>query len=245
MHGYDDLAAQFPDVVLSDRYRIHETRPLMPDYLPDDPDAEDTFTLMAEHMLPYVERLITEAGGSVDGSIWTFPPTPSADPLSLNPLEQLYRRSANNMVLLAGGTVEAWDGETANSRTRVFADGAEHDFSGGEQRRPPRSYQARPDNGLVRLSVTYDRSVEVETIRFIEGDAGGFSDMTAEVLVDGIWLPIPEASVISQPPDPHQPYQMIDFVLPEAIMAQGIRVSGNVGGAFGDVVVVELDALSS
>ena len=245
LHGYAALQEQVPDVVLSERYRIHETRPLMPDYLPDDPDAEDTFTLMAERMLPYIERTIVEAGGSASGSVWTLPPPLSVDPLSLNPLEQLYRRSANNRVLLAGGTVEAWDGETANSRTRVFADGAEHDFSGREQRRPPRSYQARSENGTATLSVTYDRPVEVATIRFIEGDAGGFSEMSAEVLVDGIWQPVPEDTVVSRAPDPVQPYQMIDFVLPEAVMAQGIRVSGSVGGAFGDLVVVELDALSS
>jgi hypothetical protein len=243
--GYDELLAQFPDVALSDRFHIHQTRPLMPDYLPDDALAENTFTMMVEQMLPYVEMAIIEAGGTVEGDVWTLPPVPSADPLSLNPLEQLYRRSANNAVQLAGGTVESQAGTASGRRTAVLADGAEHDFSGQEMARPPRSYKARTEDGMVTLSVTYDRPVEVETIRFIEGNSGGFSDMTAEVLIDGEWQPVPEGTQLSQEPDAEKTYQLIDFVLPEPIQAQGIRVSGAVGGLFAEVIVLELDALAS
>jgi hypothetical protein len=76
IQGYDTLIAQFPDVQLSDRYRIHRTRPTMPDYLPDDSRAQDTFSMMAERMLPLVEQTITESGGSVEGDVWTLPPLP-------------------------------------------------------------------------------------------------------------------------------------------------------------------------
>lgn len=243
--GYDALAAEFPEVVLSDRYSIHRTRPTLPDYLPDDPAAEDTFALLAERMLPYVERAIVEAGGNADGDAWTLPPLPEADPLSLNPLVQLYQRSANNQVRLAGGNVEASaTGERSTAQTRAFADGVEHDFSGREIMRPPRVYSASPENGVVTLAVTYDRPVEVSTIRFIEGGDSGFTTIAAEIQIDGAWQPVPEGTFQSADPDPNIPLQMIDFVLPEPVMATGIRVTGTAGGVFAKVTVMELDALA-
>ncbi len=245
MEGYEALAAEFPGVALSDRYHIHQTRPSLPDYLPDDPAAEDTFVMMAERMLPYVERAIVEAGGSADGDSWSLPPMPLTDPLSLNPLVQLYRRSANNQVRLAGGSVEtSASGERSASRTRVLADGVEHDFSGREITRPPRLYSARPENGRVTFTVTYDRLVEVQTVRFIEGGGGGFTTIAAEVQIDGEWRPVPGATFLSAVPEPGIPLQMIDFVLPEPIQATGIRVTGNVGEGFREVTIMELDALA-
>ncbi len=245
--GTDALAAQFPGVSLSDRYYIARTRDDLPDYLPDDPRAEDTFTLMAERMLPLIERTIVAAGGTADGDVWTLPPAPEGEPLRLNPLEQLYRRSANNAVRLAGGTVEPGAaGEVAVSRTMMFADGLEQNFSGQEPRRPPRAYRARAQDGVVTLWVTYDRPVEVQIIRFIEGNAGGFSTITADLLVDGEWQPVPEHTALSQDPDPAIPFQVFDFALPEPIQATGIRVSGRAGvGLPGDVIAAELDALSA
>ncbi len=51
MNGYDWVVAQFPDRELSDRYNIRRTRSFeLPDYLPGDPEAEDTFTMMAARM---------------------------------------------------------------------------------------------------------------------------------------------------------------------------------------------------
>ncbi|NPV68110.1 MAG: ADP-ribosylglycohydrolase family protein [Anaerolineae bacterium] len=243
--GYDALAAEFPDVTLSDRYSIHRTRPTLPDYLPDDPAAEDTFSMMAGRMLPYVERTIVEAGGSADGDRWTLPPLPEADPLSLNPLVQLYRRSANNQVRLAGGNVEtSATGERSAALTRAFADGVEHDFSGREVMRPSRIYSASPENGVVTFTVTYDRPVEVGTIRFIEGGDSGFTTIAAEIQLDGVWQPIPEGTFQLATPNPDIPLQMIDFVLPEPVQATGIRVTGNAGGVFAKVTIMELDALA-
>jgi hypothetical protein len=245
MTGYEALAAQFPETTLSDRYRIHRTRDTLPDYLPDDPVAEDTFTMMAERMLPYVEQTIIEAGGSVADDAWTLPPIPAAEPLSLNPSEQLYRRSANNRVRLAGGTVQtSATGEVSPSRTKAFADGAEHDFSGREVVRPPRSYTRRAEEGLLTLTVMYDRPVEVQTIRLIEGGGGGFSTLAAEVLVEGEWQPPPDDTVLSESPDPNIPCQMIDFVLPTSIQAQGIRVTGRAAEPLREVTIAELDALA-
>ncbi len=246
LYGYEALAAEFPGVALSDRYHVHQTRPSMPDYLPDDLAAEDTFTLMAERMLPFVERAILEAGGSVDNGAWSLPPAPADNPLSLNPLEQLYRSSANNQVRLAGGSIEtSATGERSAARTRVFADGAEHDFSGAEITRPPRMLSATPEDGSVTFIVTYDRLIELRTIRFIEGTGSGFNTIVAEIQIDGEWQPVPEETLQSVEPDPAIPLQMIDFVLPESVQATGIRVTGIAGGMFPEVTIMELDALSS
>ncbi len=245
MYGYDTLAAQFPDVTLSDRYWIHRTRDTLPDYLPDDPRAEDTFTMMAERMLPLVEMTILESGGSVDGDTWILP-SPSDDlPLDLNPLIQLYHRSANNQIRLAGGTVEvSVSDELAASRTWGVADGFEHDFSGREPaRRVPRLYRRLTTDGLITISVVYDQVVKVHTIRLIAGGVVG-STVLAELLVDGEWLPVPDGTGVFPVPAHEAPFQVIDVILSESVLASGIRVTIEAAGQFPEISVIELDALA-
>jgi hypothetical protein len=248
MQGYDMLIAQFPDIEISDRYRIHRTRPTMPDYLPDDSRAQDTFSLMAERMLSLIEQTITESGGSVEGDVWTLPPRPIENHLQLNPLERLSQRSANIRVASAGGTIEInISGEVTNSRMQLIVDGAEHNFSGQELRRPPRYYSFVPEAGSdVTLTVTYDHIVEIATIRLIEGGTNAFNQIEAQLLIDGEWQPVPEGTILSQQPDPTTPYQMIDFQLPEPISAQGIRLVAAVlaDARYPEVTILELDALS-
>jgi hypothetical protein len=248
MLGYEALAEQFPAVTLSDRYNIHRTRETLPDYLPDDPGAEDTFTLMAERMLPLVERTIVEAGGSVDGDVWTLPPASEIDPLSQNPLMQLYQRSANNRVRLEGGTIETGvTGQRTQFGTKVIADGLEHDFSGQEVFRIPQPYRAKVGEEPVTIQVIYDRPVDVRVIRFIEGGSGGFSSMRAEVLTQGTWQPVPQGTSLSQDPDPAVPCQMIDFLLPEPVQVSGIRVIATLSPEilWREISIIELDALSA
>jgi hypothetical protein len=248
MVGYEALAEQFPEVTLSDRYNIHRTRETLPDYLPDDPGAEDTFTLMAERMLPLVERTIIEAGGSVDEEVWTLPPVSGADPLSQNPLMQLYQRSANNRVRLEGSTIETGvTGERSQSRTKIIADGLEHDFSGREVFRIPQPYRTRVGKEPVIIQVIYDRPVDVSIIRLIEGGSGGFSSMRAEVLLGGTWQPVPQGTSLSQDPDPAIPCQMIDFLLPEPLQGSGIRVIATLSPdiLWREISIIELDALSA
>ena len=249
LQGYDQLIAQFPNERISDRYRIHRTRPTMPDYLSDDRRAEDTFYQMAGRMLPIVEQVLVDAGGAVDGDVWTLPSPPLADPLTLNPLVQLMQRSANHRVVAEGGAVEVFvTGDVAQSQMRVIVDGAEHDYSGSEPRRLPRAYQrliAEPLEGIT-VAVTYDRFVEVAEIRFIEGGNNSFTALEVQLLVDGDWQPAPEGTILSQQPDPAVPYQMIDIVLPEPILSQGIRLDAVVQAESNlpEVSILELDALS-
>ncbi len=158
----EQIRQQYPDFAPSDRYDIERTRNNLPDYLPGDPDAQDTFTLMAERMLPIIERQIVEAGGLVDDSrgLWLLPPRVVGDPLSLSPLHDLYRRSANNQVRLSGGTVSVWSsvasspptGYGSRFRTR-FADGFELDDSGLDTRNDaPRIYYSTLGAGQLRAS---------------------------------------------------------------------------------------------
>ncbi len=246
MMGTEALEAQFPDVVLSDRYHIYRTRENLPDYLPDDFDAEDTFTMIAERMIPLVERTIIEGDGRVDGDNWTLPPLSADDPLDLNPLEQEYRRSANNRVRLDGGTVEAHI-SSGEGRSSIIADGWEHNFYGYEELQP--SYTSMEvQDGTLTLEVIYDRPVEVQTIRFIEGnqhtDNAGFIEAVPEVLMDGEWQALPSDFSLSQPFDPLTPFQIIDFVLSSPLMVTGIRLNGTTESPDSWVSIAELDALA-
>ncbi len=245
--GYDALTARLPAEALSDRYQSSRTRDALPDYLPDDIWAEDTFTMMAERMLPIVDLTVLEAGGTADSDLWTLPPASGLTPLEANPLVQLTRRSANNRVPAEGGTVEAAvGGDRAQARYNVIVNGAETDFSGVEPLRPIRAYRASAPDGTLVLTIRYDRPVEAAVIRFIEGDPGGFTGFALEFLVDDVWVPAPADISLSATPDPTIPYQIFDFTLSEAMLIAGVRLTGTVeAGPLGDVELVELDVLSN
>ncbi len=245
--GYEALAAQFPDEVLSDRYQISRTRENLPDYLPEDRRAEDTFTQMAERMLPIVARTIHEAGGTATGGVWILPENTEGALLQYNPLAELSASSANYRASQGDGSVTvSVGGDPALGRTRAIVDGAEHDFSGIEVLRPARAYQARVRDGQVAVTVTYDPPVEASVIRFIEGDSGGFEGFALEFLIEGDWQPAPAGTSLSPAPDPAIPYQSFDFVLPESLVISGVRLVGEVdAGPLGAVTILELDALSS
>jgi len=243
LYGDNELAAAFPDAVLSDRYQIHRTRDTLPDYLPEDQAAEDTFTLMAERSLPLIEQTILQAGGSVSGDVWTLPAASSLPPLALNPLFQMDQRSVNNQILRAGGTIQvSVEGEVAASRTWGIADGVEHNFSGQEQsRRIPRPYQRLVSDGELVVSVVYDRSINVLTIRLIEGSMGGTA-IHAEGLFGEEWRSVMDGALLSTTPDPAIPYQIFDIILPESVELSGIRVTIDVGGRLPEASILELDA---
>lgn len=243
LYGDNELAAAFPDAVLSDRYQIHRTRDTLPDYLPEDQAAEDTFTLMAERSLPLIEQTILQAGGSVSGDVWTLPAASSLPPLAFNPLFQMDQRSVNNQILRAGGTIQvSVAGEVAASRTWGIADGVEHNFSGQEQsRRIPRPYQRLVSDGELVVSVVYDRSINVLTIRLIEGSMGGTA-IHAEGLFGEEWRSVMDGALLSTTPDPAIPYQIFDIILPESVELSGIRVTIDVGGRLPEASILELDA---
>lgn len=193
MLGTEALLAQFPGEALSDRYNAARTRDALPDHLPLDPDAEDTFSLLAQRMLPMVERAILERGGLVDAPAgrWLLPPsvggaprggTGLTDVTPWNPLRAELDRSANNRVRLEGGTVTASasvasapPGGYGFKQPAHFANGFEQDFRGIEPSNTLRRFYSSQNSALsegdtITLTVEYDRPVEVAAVRFIEGD---------------------------------------------------------------------------
>ena len=273
MLGTDELIAQFPGQTLSDRFWISRTRDNMTDYLPDDPEAEDTFSLMAGRMVPIIERVIGQAGGLLDDEdgLWLLPPVPSADPLDLNPSQRLWNRSANNRVRLEGGTVSASSSVASNPPSGFdtgygdpahFANGFQHDFSGADVLNsiPRRFYSTLGAGGQPGdtqfLTVEYDRPVPIHTIRLIEGEhldqpgarGGWFDTLWAQVRVGGQWIEPPGGYGVVGQIGSTAPFQIIDLVLAVPLSADGIRVGGLIGGGGADseayVAVAELDALA-
>lgn len=249
MNGYDWVVAQFPDQKLSDRYSVRRTRSIeLPDYLPNDPAAEDTFEMMSKRMLPLVEMAVTRGGGELADETFRLPALPATEQVKLVPTNILYESSANNRVRLEAGNVTASSSSTEpvgeNPPVTTFADGAEHDFSGKEPPAPSGEFWGYGKK--VEFTVTYDRAVPLKTLRFIEGGAhpsseGYFRSVAPQILQGGVWRDLPATAVASAKPT-SDPYQIIDWVLPETIQVEGIRLNGPTVGGFASII--ELDALS-
>ncbi len=272
MLGYNALVSQFPGHSFSDRYTFAATRNNLPDYLPNDPQAEDTFTLMAGRMLPLVDSAVAAAGGQVDTAhnLWVLPAPVPGPKLEANPLQIEYRRSANNRVAAAGGTVTC--SSSANSSPAgvpwvygsadpsYIGNGLEAD-NAGRDLQFIRSFfystqgSGQPPGTIQTLTVEYDRPVSVWSIRFIEGDhltaangfppgsqGGWFQSASVQIKVAGQW--IPANATPSEPLDPAVPFQIIDFILPAPAAATGIRISGPSGGPDGFITCAELDAIA-
>lgn len=265
MLGTQELRAQFPGVNLADTYDILRTRDGFADRTPDLP-GQDTFTLMAQRMLPVVERRILDAGGRVDArrGLWLLPPAPDLPAVEQSPTWDEDRRSANNQVRRAGGTVSAASSAAPGAvppgrgspNPWYLANGHEQDFRGLEVMddsiRAYYSSQGPPALlDPVTLTVTYDRPVEVHTIRFIEGDhfddavssGGWYVSAAVEARIGGVWMPVPVTP--GQPLDATRPFQIIDFVLAAPVAATGIRITGTPGGADAFITCAELDALAA
>jgi hypothetical protein len=249
MNGYDWVVAQFPDQKLSDRYNIRRTRSAeLPDHLPNDPAAEDTFEMISKRMLHMVEMAVERGGGELTDEMFRLPALPAAEHVELVPTNILYESSANNRVRLEAGTVTASSSSTEppedNPPVTTFADGVEHDFSGKEPPAPSGEFWGQGEK--LELTVTYDRAVPLKTLRFIEGGAhpsgeGYFRSVTPQILQGAEWKKLPVTAMPSSKPTP-DPYQIIDWVLPETILVEGIRLNGTTVGGFASII--ELDALS-
>lgn len=268
MLGYNQMAAQFPGQPFSDRFDINRTRNNLPDYLPADPQADDTFTLMAQRMMPLVEQNILAAGGSVDAANdrWVLPSSVVGARVEFNPGRMLERRSANNRVRAQGGVVTCsasvpgvgvsippWTFGVGD--VSMIGNGYECDFAGrdlDDGRRYFYSTQGsgQPPGTIQTLTVTYDRPVEAWCVRFIEGDhmslpgitGGWFQSAAVELRVNGQWTAV--QTTATDELTPKRPFQMVDYVLATPVQATGVRISGPSGGANGFVTCSELDVLS-
>lgn len=239
MNGYDWVVAQFPGVKLSDRYNIYNTRNprYLPDYLPNDAQAEDTFARLSQRLLGVVDVAVREGGGTVRGSDYELPALPASNQLALSPTERLQRSSANMRVRLEGGKVQATS-SSSEPGVEALADGAEHDFRGQEPRAFPKEYKAKGKQ--LTFTVAYDRDVPLKTLRFIEGGQGQLRSAVPEALVGGKWVGL--ASARASAVLDARPNQIIDWVLPRTLTVRGIRLRGEtVAGA---ASIIELDAMA-
>lgn len=266
MKGYqplvDEIRAAHPGFTPSDRFDINRTRDNMPDYLPGDPLAQDTFALMAGRMIPIARREILDAGGRVDGGrgVWHLP---RAQPASLlaSPDWRTWLRSATRQVRAGGGVASAScstpQGSPAGTGTNIagaMCDGLELDARRLEQAdwlQPFTTHDIVPPVGTeIVLSVTYDRPVTLHAVRFIEGDhfdlpqrqGGWFTTMTYEVLTPGGWVAPPGA--LSEAQDQTKPYQKMDWELSVPMTGWGVRVRGLPGGWSRFVTCAELDGVT-
>ncbi|AUX23965.1 hypothetical protein SOCEGT47_044960 [Sorangium cellulosum] len=71
--GMEELRRAFPGERVSERYHVHRTRPTLPDRLPEDREAEDTFTAVSTRMVALVDRAVQEEGGQVEPTRWVLP----------------------------------------------------------------------------------------------------------------------------------------------------------------------------
>ncbi|MFT5193135.1 MAG: hypothetical protein ACI9EW_000332 [Cellvibrionaceae bacterium] len=240
MIGYDKLVAQFPEQDIVDRYHILRTRDDLPDYLPEDKAAEDSFLAISERMIPLVEQSIVMAGGLVEDGSWTLP-SQSDNKLEQNPYQVIYQNSQNNRVRLAGGTVIAKvNGELAD--TNQLVDGLEYDFSGREIFEIPQSYRIKPDDEPIEIEVLYDRPVEAGLVRVVEGGGGGFESIKVELWVDGGWESATLDEGLTAELNPKKGYEILDFVLAESKTISGFKIIGQVREKTKELRLVELDA---
>ncbi len=262
MLGSSQLSALFPAANLSDRFWILRTRDNLPDYLPLDSAAEDTFSLLGERMIDIVERQITAAGGLIDSdrALWLLPPanTPS---ISWNPRQRDDARSANNTIRRAGGTITPSSsvplgnpGGRGVPWVSYMANAVESNYAGREELDGDSSFYcslgaAIPPGTEVLLSVVYDRDILLDAVRFIEGEhyddgvvqGGWFESLAVDVLQAGTWNSVAVTPSVAL--DAGAPFQLIEFSLASPILARGVRVRGLPGGVHRFVTCAELDAI--
>lgn len=259
MLGADGVRASFPADDLSDRYWISRTRDAMPDYLPSDPEAEDLLSALSQRMLARVDDTVRMNAGIANSTGWLIPQQPAADVLHDNPWFNECIRSMNNAIVSGGGTVV---GSHSLSGIPIsgdglpsaawFVNGREHDARGVEPATANSEYfwtrGVAPDPlGRVSLNVTYSMPVEVHTVRFVEGDhfgeGGWFESITASARVNGSWVTLKTTQGVAL--DPQIPFQIIDLVLDEPVVADAIRISGIAGGSERFITASELDAFTT
>lgn len=267
MHGSAWVEAQFPAATLSDRYWITRTRDAMDDFLPADPQAEDTFTMLGVRMLGGVDEAVAMGGGRVDpfGDRWLIPPRRPGSELIDNPLVRLDARSGVNSVRRSGGSVTASstasgapDPGKGSANVALIANGLHTDFSGAEVlNNGKRRYYSTQHAGLasgdwVTLEITMSQAVEVATVRFIEGDhfaelgtdGGWATQLAVELRVGGVWVDQAGAMTPAAALDASVPFQIIDLVLDQPVQADGVRLWLRVGGVDAFVTCAELDLLA-
>ena len=265
MKGTQTLAAEIeayaPGATLSNRYDVTVTRDNLPDLLPADPAAEDTFAMMAARCVEATERIVIEAGGRANDDFWLVPPPPPGSPLDANPVLWDHRRSANNAVRDSGGTVSTsiiGPNGPLNSGFQFVANGEAMLGDGREMLNNVFGQWTCQGAGLapgdhVEFTVTYSHPFDVSAVRFIEGEVGATSGYFQSIVslevrdALGMWSPV--QFVPSQGQVADRPFQIVDLELASAVTLTGIRFTASLGATPGApeayATLIELDALAA
>lgn len=263
MQGEAAVRQAFAPAWLSTNYWAGRTRDNLPDYAPNDPAWDDTFSQMALRMLPLARAGVIASGGSVaienDEPRWTLPPLPPpALRASANPRIADDARSATRRVRAAGGTASAScsvvstaargspDLTVVTNRLETSTSGVEEDGWWVRFFSSERTVQSASEQSV---SVTYSLPVTAQTVRFIEGEhyqtspTGGWfeSPVTIELLVQGSWVAVTSRGTKTL--SASVPFEVVDFVLPVPVVCQGARVGGTPGGEARFFTCAELDVL--
>jgi len=275
MLGSDAIHAAFPDVELSDYYDILRTRMgFEPPHCMDwHPNCLDTFTDMAERMIPLVEMEILAGGGDVDEKrgVWSLPRIDYKDlSAEKNPLTKLDRSSANNRLLRIGdvpkiswsGILFVLSGPSGDGGSEI-ADGLEFDFSGVDRRLPVRGivpmflgfpgkqYHALvlPWGETIEVSVTWQEPLTLQGVRFIEGPPhvlGGLAGAFNSLTVNvqvGNNWIEVEGPPSSGEPDPSTAFEVVEWDLSLPVEATGVRLVGSLTESAWFVTVAELEGI--
>lgn len=200
MKGTEAVEAEFTEAGINivERFNANRTRVNLTDYLPDDPEATDTFDMMGERALTLVDETVRAGGGTVSDTSWTIPlvsaPASTAfeDLAKVNPDVDTYVTSGNNEVLRTGGAIQVTSnlkGDTAlyttdtsawpsgrmfptpvnTNEIDVVADGFDQDTRGQEEWERNPFFTGSTGGEDPVVEVTYDKAVEAESVRLIGG----------------------------------------------------------------------------
>ncbi|SDU79013.1 ADP-ribosylglycohydrolase family protein [Jiangella alkaliphila] len=275
MRGSEYVAAELAEegIAPTERFNAYRTRDNLPDYLPDDPAATDTFTMMGERALTLIDESVEAAGGRATASQWTIPlkSAPKDDSYEelakVNPDVDTYLRSANNQVRRDGGKVTVSSNLTGNTalytqdtsgypagrmwpttfhgtNISVVADGFDHDTRGLEEWNRSSFFAGTAGSSKPQVTVTYNRTVEAESIRLIGGgvdtSGGWIIGATVEVLNSrNKWSTVPVRA--SEAFDPAQPFQQVDLDFGDDLDIRGFRVTFTTSD--GHLSLTEVDAM--
>ncbi len=253
--GTAGVQSAFPGANLSDLYDIDSRRDNLPDYVPQNAGAEDTFSMMAARMMPVVRANVANAGGVARDGVWVLPPPRVGSGVALNPLTAAMMRSANSRVRAEGGVVSAVASAVGAppvgrgvSSPAAFADGRESNFGGEEEVDSQRWYFSSEGAiaSNVEMTVLYDRPVEASIVRVMEGDhfaSGGRAEGLAVMLrVGESWVAASGAwsSALTA-----APFEILDFTLPAPMTVTGVRIAASITGPSGFVTCAEIDVLAT
>jgi hypothetical protein len=238
MNGEAWVRAQFPTTALNHNFWLARTRDNVPDYVPAS-TADDTFTLMAQRMMPLVRAGVIASGGVInpDGS-WTMPDVPTGDLLNHNPTVRAWFRSATHAVRAQSGSAIATVAPVGTPPTNrgisqawPISNGLETDSSGIEELDTNAKYTSTQGPAQSSATFTTEYSLPVSAVGavFIEGDhfadatstGGWWQSATLEVRQADAWVPIAATQLV--PADAAKPFQTIRWVFDQPVTCTGVR----------------------